>query len=194
MDAVENTDIRSYKYQEDSMTFPTDVADHHKQDMRQKCFYIINLIKAKSQDLYEKFHAQYESIKAEDSWDFYHILVEEYKKLVDAPDESGEAPKAEKKAKAPAKKTAVAAAVAIGGAALAAVKSVTKKKPAKKAAKKPAKKVAKKTAKKAAKKAPAKKAGKKAAKKVAPKKAVKKSAPKKAAKKPAKKVVKKKKK
>ncbi len=151
------------------MTFPTDVADHHKQDMRQKCFYIINLIKAKSQELYDKFHAEYETIKAEDSWDFYHILVEEYKKLVDAPDVTGEAAtKAVKKAKTAVKTTAAAVVGAV----------------AKAIAKKPAKKVAKKAAKKAAPKKAAKKtAPKKAAKKAATKKAAKKAAPKKAVKK-----------
>ena len=154
------------------MTFPSDVADH-KQDMRQKCFYILTLIKAKSLELYEKFHAQYESLKAEDSWDFYHTLVAEYKKLVDSADENPaakkEAPKKEAKKAKP---------------------GIIEK--AKAAVKKEVKKVVKSVVKAPAKKAPAKKAAPKKAAKKAP---AKKAAPKKAAKKaPAKKVAKKKKK
>jgi hypothetical protein len=164
------------------MTFPTDVADHHKQDMRQKSFYILTLIKAKSQELYQKFHAQYEALKVEDSWDFYHMLVAEYKKLVDSADQSPapkkEAPKKKEKAGVLEKAKAVLKKE---------VKAVAKK-VVKKVTKAPAKKTAKKVTKKVAKKAAPKKAVKKAAvKKAAPKKTAKKAAKKPAAKKVAKK-------
>ena len=71
------------------MTFPQDVADHHKANLIQKCHYLVTLIKAKNKELWEKFSAQLKTIKPEESWDFYNMLVQEYQKLIDRPDRKG---------------------------------------------------------------------------------------------------------
>ncbi len=192
-------------YQAGTMTFPQDIQDHHKQNLLQKCIYLVAQFKNKDLALWEKFSAEVKTLKAEDSWDYYHMLLVEYQKLADKPD------LVEKVAKAvaPVKKIVKEIAKKVEVKKAAVVKAPAKKAPAKKtAAKKAVKKApAKKTAaKKAVKKAPAKKvAAKKAvkkapAKKVAAKKVVKKApakktAAKKAVKKaPAKKVAKKSKK
>jgi hypothetical protein len=133
------------------MTFPTEVSDHHKADLHQKCIYLVAQFKNKDLVLWKKFSEQVKTLKVEDSWDFYHVLLVEYQKLINKPDLA-----APSQVKAPAKK---------------AVKKVPAKKVAKKAVKKaPAKKVAK----KAVKKAPAKKVAKKVVKKAPAKKVAKK--------------------
>jgi hypothetical protein len=55
--------------------------DKSKVNYLQKCFYVINLLKDKDYDLWENFHAQYCCTKPEESWEFYQLLVEEYRKL-----------------------------------------------------------------------------------------------------------------
>lgn len=140
------------------------LGDHSKENHMQKCFYIMNLLKAQSPKVWEEHKKEFEELTPEASYAFYHKIVEIYSALVKE-NESKAAPakKAAKKVakKAPAKK--------------APAKKVAKKAPAKKAAKKvakkaPAKKVAKKAAKKVVKKAPAKKVAKKTVKKKAKKK------------------------
>jgi hypothetical protein len=152
------------------MTFPTEVSDHHKADLHQKCIYLVAQFKNKDLVLWKKYSEQVKTLKVEDSWEFYHVLLVEYQKLVNKPDlvaaSTKDAPvkKVAKKAvkKAPAKKVA---------------KKVVKKTPAKKVAKKAVKKApAKKVAKKVVKKAPAKKVAKKAVKKAPAKKIAKKKA------------------
>ena len=109
-----------------------------KQDLRERCSYLLILFKAKDKALFEKYTLELSKISAEASTEFYHYLLAEYKKLVEGPSFS----QAQMPAPAPQPKP-VAKKVA---------KKVTKKavlKPAKKAAKKVAKKVTKKTAKKA---------------------------------------------
>jgi|GEM_PF-6600558 len=154
------------------MTFPSEISDHHKADLVQKCIYLVAKFKNKDLALWQKYSEQLKTLKVEDSWDFFHVLLVEYQKLADKPDLA-----------APGKPAVTAPAK----------KEVAKKAPAKKAAKKavkkaPAKKApAKKAAKKVVKKAPAKKVAKKAAKKVVKKAPAKKAAPKKVVKKKAKK-------
>lgn len=152
------------------MTFPKEVSDHHKADLHQKCVYLVAQFKSKDLEQWKKYSEELKTLKVEDSWDYFHMLLVEYQKLADKPDLKKPA---EAKPAAPAKKAApILAKVA--------------KTPAKKVAvKSPAKKVAKAPAKKAAVKAPAKKvAVKKApAKKVAAKKVAKKAPAKKVAKK-----------
>ena len=139
------------------MTFPTEVSDHHKADLHQKCFYLVAQFKNKDLVLWKKYSEQLKTLKVEDSWEFYHVLLVEYQKLVDKPDLS-----ASTQVTLPAKKV---------------VKKAVKKSPAKKVAKKAVKKSpAKKVAKKAVKKAPAKKVAKKAVKKAPAKKVAKKKA------------------
>ncbi len=151
------------------MTFPQDVVDHSKENLTQKCFYLVSLIKAKDLALWNQYSERLKSLKPEESWAFYHELVAVYQKLLDKPDLSKPVPakavkptvqnKPEAK-KAPVKKVA---------------KKVAKKAPVKKVAKKVAKKApVKKVAKKVAKKAPVKKVAKKVAKKAPAKKTVKK--------------------
>jgi hypothetical protein len=160
------------------MTFPKDITDHHKADLHQKCVYLVAQFKNKDLALWQKYSEELKTLKVEDSWDYFHMLLVEYQKLVDKPDLKKPT---EAKPAAPAKKAVKESKPAPAPAKKAAA-------PAKKAAKAPAKKTA---AKKVAKKAPAKKAPAKktAAKKVAKKAAAKKVAAKKVAKKaPAKKV------
>lgn len=125
------------------------------QDLRERCSYLLILFKAKDKALFEEYSAKLAKISVEESSDFYHYLLLEYKKLVEGPASAQaakqvaikqetparEAPKKEvTKKKAP--KTKVTKKKA----------STKKKKPVKKPAKKTAKKVAKKTAKKVLKK------------------------------------------
>ena len=151
------------------MTFPNEISDHHKADLVQKCIYLVAQFKNKDLSLWQKFSTELKTLKVENSWDFYHVLLVEYQKLVNKPDLAVPA----KADKAKAAKPAVQAPKVVKAPAKKAVKKVAKKAPAKKVAKKvvkkaPAKKVA---PKKVVKKAPAKKA--------APKKVVKKKAKKK---------------
>jgi hypothetical protein len=155
------------------MTFPTEVSDHHKADLHQKCIYLVAQFKNKDLVLWKKFSEQVKTLKVEDSWEFYHVLLVEYQKLVNKPDLVASSTTA-----TPVKKVA---------------KKAVKKTPAKKVAKKAAKKApAKKVAKKAVKKAPAKKVAKKVVKKTAAKKVANKTVKKAVKKTSAKKVAKKK--
>ena len=163
------------------MTFPNEISDHHKADLVQKCIYLVAQFKNKDLSLWQKFSTELKTLKVENSWDFYHLLLVEYQKLVDKPDLAVPA-----KVETPkATKPVVQAPKAVKAPAKKAVKKVVKKAPAKKVAKKAVKKApAKKVAKKVVKKAPAKKV---AVKKVVKKTPAKKSAPKKVVKKKAKK-------
>ncbi len=155
------------------MTFPTEVSDHHKADLHQKCIYLVAQFKNKDLVLWKKFSEQVKTLKVEDSWEFYHVLLVEYQKLVNKPDLVASSTTA-----TPVKKVA---------------KKAAKKAPAKKVAKKAVKKApAKKVAKKVVKKAPAKKVAKKVVKKTAAKKVANKTVKKAVKKTPAKKVAKKK--
>jgi len=57
--------------------------DKSKVNYLQKCFYLINLIKSKSPELWEKYKDQYIQTKPEESWNFYQTLLTEYKNLLD---------------------------------------------------------------------------------------------------------------
>ena len=154
------------------MTFPKDITDHHKQNLTQKCAYMVTQFKGKDDTLYVQYKQRLATLKPEESWDFFHEMLVAYQNL------SGTVPSTSSK---PQPKTASPAKKAVEAVKKTVEKTVEK---AEKKVEKAAKKVAKKAAKKVAKKAPAKKAEpKKAVKKAAPKKAVKKAAPKKAAKK-----------
>lgn len=72
------------------MGFPAQVIDKEKVNCMQKCFYLMNLIRHKNLDLWEMYMPVYENLKVEESWEFYHMLVEDYKQLVE------EAPKKKK--------------------------------------------------------------------------------------------------
>lgn len=158
------------------MTFPTEISDHHKENLTQKCIYLVSQFKSKDMAMWEKYNTRLETLKPEDSWDFFHEMLVEYQKLTETPaiiksvaNKSAKIVKKIQQVIAPAKK--------------ALIKVTTKKSVAKKAvAKKEVVKapVAKKsvTKKVTTKKVTAKKA---TSKKVAAKKpAVKKAAPKKA--------------
>ncbi len=140
------------------------LGDHSKENHMQKCYYIMNLLKALNPKVWESHKAEFEDLTPEASYAFYHKIVEIYSGLVKA-QESGAIKKVPAKkvpAKKPAKKVAKKA-PAKKAPAKKPAKKVAKKAPVKKkaVAKKPAKKVAKKTAKKVVKKSPAKKAVKK---------------------------------
>jgi hypothetical protein len=163
------------------MTFPNEISDHHKADLVQKCIYLVAQFKNKDLSLWQKFSTELKTLKVENSWDFYHLLLVEYQKLVDKPDlavpAKVETPKATKPVVQAPK---VVKQVVVKAPAKKAAKKVAKKSPAKKVAKKVVKKApAKKVAKKVVKKAPAKKVAKKVVKKSPAKKVVKKKAKKK---------------
>jgi len=73
--------------------------DKTKVNYLQRCFYLINLIKSKSPELWEKYKDQYIQTKPEESWSFYQTLLAEYKSLL----EEGTIPKKAKKLKSKAK-------------------------------------------------------------------------------------------
>lgn len=66
------------------MTFPLEVLDH-QEDCLQKCFYMMNLIRNKSPEVWEKYQPAFESLKPNESWDFYQTMVAEYQALLDKP-------------------------------------------------------------------------------------------------------------
>jgi hypothetical protein len=139
------------------MSFESDPSfDKKNHNYKPKCFYIMGLIKMKDAKVWQKYQAQFQNLKAEDSHAFYETLVEEYKKIMHLADSTpAEAPnKAKKEEKKPAPKKEVKPAPAKKAEKKPAKKEAkpTKKVPAKKAAKKVEKKVVKKAAKKAAKK------------------------------------------
>lgn len=53
------------------------------QDLRERCSYLLILFKAKDKALFEKYSADLTKISAEESTEFYHYLLGEYKKLVE---------------------------------------------------------------------------------------------------------------
>lgn len=129
------------------MTFPQELNDHTKENHVQKCIYMVNLFKDKDLAQYEAYKARLAELKPEESYAFFHELVDAYKLLAEQPSVAKK-PKAVKLAK----------------------KQVVKREAApKKVVKKSAKKVTKKAAKKVVKKTAAKK---KSVKKAAPKKKV----------------------
>lgn len=67
------------------MSFPAQILDHQKQNCLQKCFYMMNLIKNKSPELWEMYQPVYSTLSVDESWEFYHVLVNEYKDLLEAP-------------------------------------------------------------------------------------------------------------
>lgn len=82
------------------MSFPAEIFDKHQQNCLQKCFYMMNLIRNKSPEIWEMYAPVFESLNVDESWEFYHLLVDEYKKIIeDAP-----APKKRSSAKKSVKK------------------------------------------------------------------------------------------
>lgn len=88
------------------MGFPAQLFEkqHENQNCLQKCFYMMNLIRHKNQDIWEMYAPVYENLKVEESWEFYHVLVDEYKKLLEAPAVPKKKKVAAKKKKTAAKK------------------------------------------------------------------------------------------
>lgn len=87
------------------MSFPAQELSHDKQNCMQKCFYMMNLIRSKNIEIWEMYQPVYATMKPEESWDFYHTLIEEYRRLL-SPQET---PKTVKKKKVTAKKKTTAA-------------------------------------------------------------------------------------
>jgi hypothetical protein len=44
---------------------------------------MMNLIKNKNVDLWEMYAPVYENLKVEESWEFYHLLIDEYKSILE---------------------------------------------------------------------------------------------------------------
>ena len=63
------------------MSFPAQVSDKQKQHCMQKCFYMMNLIKNVSSEVWEMYQPIYDTLQPDESWEFYHVLIEEYKDL-----------------------------------------------------------------------------------------------------------------
>lgn len=55
--------------------------DKTKVNYLQKCFYMINIMKDQNHDLWENYHALYCATKANESFELYNMLLEEYKKV-----------------------------------------------------------------------------------------------------------------
>ncbi len=87
------------------MSFPAQQLSHDKQNCMQKCFYMMNLIRLKNVDIWEMYQPVYSTMKPEESWDFYHTLIEEYRRLLEPQEAS--APKKAVRKKA-VRKTAAA--------------------------------------------------------------------------------------
>lgn len=79
------------------MPFPLEVSNKEKQHCLQKCFYMMNLIRNKSLDVWEKYQPIYSTLNPEESWEFYHLLMEEYQKLQEAPKKTPQTRKKPKK-------------------------------------------------------------------------------------------------
>lgn len=45
----------------------------------------MNLIRHKSPEIWEMYQPVYETLTPDESWEFYHLLIDEYRKLQDAP-------------------------------------------------------------------------------------------------------------
>lgn len=88
------------------MGFPAQIFEkqHENQNCLQKCFYMMNLIRHKNLDIWEMYAPVYENLKVEESWEFYHVLVDEYKMLLEAPVAPKKKKIAAKKKKPAAKK------------------------------------------------------------------------------------------
>ncbi len=148
------------------MSFSGNAFKENKGNYKPKCFYLINQIKQVNPKVWTRLFEKFKSLKPEDSYEFYQLLLREYKQLMDNNGKDvGEVKTPERKEfkvvqyvkdeqeeKTPEKKSEKKV-----------VKKTAKKKVAKKVTKKKTakKKVAKKTAKKTAKKKVAKKTAKK---------------------------------
>ena len=66
------------------MSFPLEISDQEQQDCLQKCFYMMNLIRNKSPEIWEMYQPVYESLQRDESWEFYQLMVSEYQALLDA--------------------------------------------------------------------------------------------------------------
>jgi hypothetical protein len=64
------------------MSFPEKIFDKTKVNYVQKCAYVLNLIKNKNESVWLKFKVQFESLKPEESYEFYNTLVHEYQILL----------------------------------------------------------------------------------------------------------------
>ena len=84
------------------MSFPAQLLDKTTQNCLQKCFYMMNLIRNVSPEIWEMYQPVYATLKPEESWEFYHLLIDEYRKLQEAPKPA----KAVRKKAAPKKKVA----------------------------------------------------------------------------------------
>jgi hypothetical protein len=75
--------IKDIESKGDFMSCPTEIFDKQKQNCLQKCFFMMNLIKNKNLDLWEMYAPVYENLKVEESWEFYHLLIDEYKSILE---------------------------------------------------------------------------------------------------------------
>ena len=67
------------------MSFPAPLSDKEKQHCLQKCFYMMNLIRNKSLELWEMYQPVYANLKPDEAWEFYYHLIDEYQKLQTPP-------------------------------------------------------------------------------------------------------------
>lgn len=88
------------------MSFPADTFDKSKHNYLQKCFYIINLMKDKDYDMWENFHAQYCVTKADESYELYTMILEDYRKMLEPVKHIKKKAAAKPKTKAKSKKAA----------------------------------------------------------------------------------------
>jgi hypothetical protein len=55
--------------------------DKKKLNYKPKCFYLINVIKQKNSKVWERLHPHFQNLGPDESYDFYQVLVEEYRQL-----------------------------------------------------------------------------------------------------------------
>jgi outer membrane biosynthesis protein TonB len=63
------------------MSFSGSAFDKKNHNYKPKCFYLINLIKTKNPNVWTRLYEQFKSLTPEDSYDFYQVLLQEYKQL-----------------------------------------------------------------------------------------------------------------
>ena len=63
------------------MTFPKDISDHNKQNLTQKCAYMVTQFKGKDDTLYAQYKERLATLKPEESWDFFHEMLVAYQNL-----------------------------------------------------------------------------------------------------------------
>ena len=63
------------------MSFHGEAFDKKNHNYKPKCFYLINLIKQKNPNVWTRLYEKFKSLKPDESYEFYQLLLKEYKQL-----------------------------------------------------------------------------------------------------------------